>query len=223
MGQSLIEAKASVAHGEFGRLFSDHRPRAEGALPFRSNWANRLMKMADHQTIISPHHGADLPADLNTVYELAQLPADQLEAAIESGDVTPATTREEAKALRKGEPRVKVEREPEPPPDDAHDGRPAPHQVFQSMARWCGDYLADNRDQHRVVAELAEALLRMVEESWGHRWGFSDRRAFAATRLIGSVDAGLLDQVRAGTVNLFDAARKAIDMAEGALVARPRS
>lgn len=101
LGKRLLDAKAALPHGEFGRLFHDHANPADGALPFNSQWARRLMAIAANESIAKRHHDVVLPSDLNAVYELAALPAPELEKAIESGEVTPKTTRAEAKALRK--------------------------------------------------------------------------------------------------------------------------
>jgi hypothetical protein len=80
------------------RHFSDHAEPVEGALPFNVRWAQKLMTMASNAVIVNASHATHLPADLNTVYELATMTAPALEAAIEAGKVTPATTRAEALA-----------------------------------------------------------------------------------------------------------------------------
>jgi hypothetical protein len=107
LGKQLLAAKAACAHGEFGRLFSDHARPVEGALSFNRFWATRVMRIAEHSVIANVQHAAQLPADLQTVYELATMTAPALEAAIESGKVTPSTTRAEAKEIKR-------EAEPEP-------------------------------------------------------------------------------------------------------------
>lgn len=101
LGKELIALKESVPHGEFGRFFADHDDRAEGALPFTSSWAGRLMKIAGNDALTNPAHVQDLPADLLTVYELSTMTAPALEAAIEAGKVTPQTTRAEAKEIKR--------------------------------------------------------------------------------------------------------------------------
>lgn len=100
MGRQLNELREQCKHGEFGRWFSDHDQPQEKAFPFVSSWARKLMTMAQHPAISNRSHENDLPSDLNTVYELATMTAPALEAAIEAGKVTPATTRAEAKALK---------------------------------------------------------------------------------------------------------------------------
>lgn len=101
VGKELLALKEKTEHGQFGRHFSDHAEPVEGALPFTSSWANRLMKIAGNQVLANPAHVQDLPADLLTVYELSTMTAPALEAAIEAGKVTPATTRAEAKEIKK--------------------------------------------------------------------------------------------------------------------------
>lgn len=220
LGKALTAAKASVAHGEFGRLFSDHRDPVEGALPFTGRWAQKLIKVASHEVIANTNHGSHLPADLNAVAELSLMTAPALEAAIKSGDVTPQTTREEARALRKGEPRVKVEREPDPPRDPGHELA----EKFSDLWDWLSEFLEAHprkRAAARVFARnLNDAFEDKARDAMSREFG-CDRRELEMARMIQATDTELFEQVKAGTVNVFDAARKAIDMAEGALVARP--
>lgn len=101
LGKELLDLKEKCAHGEFGRYFSDHEDKAEGALPFTRKWAHRIMTIAESDAIQHVHQDGHLPPDLNTVYELATMTAPALEAAIEAGKVTPNTTRAEAKAIKR--------------------------------------------------------------------------------------------------------------------------
>lgn len=114
VGHALNELRAACKHGEFGRWFSDHEQPHEKAFPFSRSWANRLMTMASNPAVANVEHALHLPADLQTVYELATMTAPALEAAIEAGKVTPETTRADAKALKKetvaSEPKAPAER-----------------------------------------------------------------------------------------------------------------
>lgn len=87
-----------IAHGEFGRLFRDHKQPVEGALPFTKQWARKLMRVASNPSVANGKHAFLLPADIESVYELTKLPEEALTAAIEDGRVRPDMTREEAKA-----------------------------------------------------------------------------------------------------------------------------
>jgi hypothetical protein len=100
-GKKCIAEKDRVSHGQFGRLFAGHDDAADGAIPCTQNWANRNMKMAANPAISNCAHGHNLPSDFHAVYQLALMSAPALEQAIEDGKVTPQTTRDEAKALRK--------------------------------------------------------------------------------------------------------------------------
>lgn len=101
LGKELLALKESTEHGQFGRHFSDHAEPVDGALPFNARWAQKLMTMAGNEVIANASHATHLPADLETIYELATMTAPALEAAIEAGKVTPATTRTEAKEIKK--------------------------------------------------------------------------------------------------------------------------
>lgn len=99
LGRKLLEAKAVLPHGEFGRLFRDHENAVQHALPFSSSWAQRLMSIAGHPALANPEHAPHLPTDLQTVYVLSRVPTGELEAAIERGDVTPDMRRADARDL----------------------------------------------------------------------------------------------------------------------------
>ena len=86
---------ARVGHGNFLRLFRDHRKPVEGALPFNRKWAHRLMTVAGNGCLAESNvqHAGHLPTNIDTLVLLAQLPPKQLEEAIDEGRVTAATTR----------------------------------------------------------------------------------------------------------------------------------
>lgn len=157
LGKELLALKESTEHGQFGRHFSDHAEPVEGALPFTSSWAGRLMKIAGNQVLANPAHVQDLPADLLTVYELATMTAPALEAAIDAGKVTPATTRAEAK-------QIKREAQPSKPP--ASDDE-------QQRAR-------KQRSERDVLEDAAQA----IEEAIGTALvAYPNLRSALATRL----------------------------------------
>lgn len=99
LGRDLIEAKAALPHGQFGRLFADHEDAVAKPMPFNWKWANRLMAMARHPVISNSHHGGNLPADINALDMLARLSEAEVEEAIETGRVTRNTTRREVREL----------------------------------------------------------------------------------------------------------------------------
>jgi N6-adenosine-specific RNA methylase IME4 len=90
-GREFIEAKASVDHGEFGRL-------AE-LLGMDRTTVFRFMAVAGHAVTGNVAHAQHLPASWYALYELTKLQAPALEAAIESGEVTPAMERKAAVQL----------------------------------------------------------------------------------------------------------------------------
>ncbi|MGB3935169.1 MAG: DUF3102 domain-containing protein [Burkholderiales bacterium] len=99
LGRRLLEAKAHVPHGEFCRLFRDHQDAVVGALPFTRHWAHRLMTIGANEAVANVEHAQHLPSDIETVYLLARLPAEVLQAAIEREQVTTDMGRGEARAM----------------------------------------------------------------------------------------------------------------------------
>lgn len=111
LGARLVEAKAALPHGEFGRLFCDHDDAVPSALPFTRRWGSNLMAMAQNGAIVNGKHASHLPADLETVAVLARIPSEALEAAIQAGSVSPAMRRGDARRLLTGDSEPS---EPEP-------------------------------------------------------------------------------------------------------------
>jgi hypothetical protein len=103
LGRRLCEARASLPHGEFGRLFAEHENAVEGALPFSVSWASKLMRIASNEAVVALSHAkvseAKLPADIEKVYLLSRLPAEELQAAVDRGDVMPDMSRADARDL----------------------------------------------------------------------------------------------------------------------------
>jgi hypothetical protein len=99
LGRKLNEAKAKLPHGEFGKLFRDHASPVEGALPFSARWAQKVMVIAENDTISNTKHASYLPSDLETIHQLSLMDGKKLEKAIEKGDVRPDMTRADAKKL----------------------------------------------------------------------------------------------------------------------------
>lgn len=151
LGKALLEAKAALPHGEFGRLFSGHEDPVEGHLPFVHNWACRLMKIANNPALADSQHAVKLPADLEAIYELATMKAAELTAAIEAGKVTPSTTRKEAKEIKAEFSEAKKE-----PREDDGDRK-----ARKAAERSAGDTLDDCIQ--RVEEAIADALLSHPE------------------------------------------------------------
>lgn len=158
LGKSLLAIKEECGHGNFGRYFSDHEDPEGGALPFSRKWAHRLMVTAANETVSNVQHAGHLPADLQTIYELATMTAPALEAAIEAGKVTPQMTRAEAKELK---------RESEPVKERAH--REAPRRTDKEALADCYAEIMDTiaatiADHPKLKAPLAARLELLAKE-----------------------------------------------------------
>lgn len=163
VGKELLALKEKIEHGQFGRHFSDHPDRVAGALPITWSWAGRLMKIAGNEALSNSAHEQNLPTDLNTVYELATMTAPALEAAIEAGKVTPATTRAEAKEIKKAaEPkRLQVTaEEAEPRPKKQRSERDVLEDAAQAIEEAIGTALLAYPNLRSALA----TRLRMIEK-----------------------------------------------------------
>jgi hypothetical protein len=109
LGRKLVEAKAEIGHGEFGRLFAGHPNAVDGALRISPRWAQMLMRIASNRALANTKHASLLPADLTAVHDLARLPEDQLEQAIAAGTVRPDMRREDVRALLPASEREDIE------------------------------------------------------------------------------------------------------------------
>lgn len=90
-GREFIEAKASVQHGEFGRLIE--------MLGMGDRTVQMFMAVAGHAVLANPNHGSLLPPSWRTLYELSRLEPPALEAAIEAGQVRRDMERKDAVRL----------------------------------------------------------------------------------------------------------------------------
>lgn len=99
LGDLLLEAKAAMKHGEFGRLFRGHPNAVFGALPFHAPWGRRLMALAGNELISNRQHAVVLPADVDACYLLTRLDDEALGTAIADGQVHAAMSRDDVRRL----------------------------------------------------------------------------------------------------------------------------
>lgn len=90
-GVELVKAKDELPHGQFTPLLAD--------LGMAPRVAQKFMAIARSAVLGNATLGSHLPTGLTVLYELTRVPDEALEAAIESGEVNPSTTRAEAAAL----------------------------------------------------------------------------------------------------------------------------
>lgn len=115
-GRNLIAAKQDVRHGEWLPMLKQ--------IGIGEDQAGRLMRIGRNEALNSAN-SRNLPSTIFALYELSRLPAEDIEDAIDSGDITPDMTIRDAKDLReKKHPKpTPVPDLPEPPP------RPGPGPV----------------------------------------------------------------------------------------------
>jgi len=92
-GRLLIEAKADLAHGEFGSMCASE-------LPFTQRTAQMLMAIAADPRLANAKFISYLPASWGTLYELTKLSDDEFTNAIEQRVIRPDMLRGEAELIR---------------------------------------------------------------------------------------------------------------------------
>jgi hypothetical protein len=94
-GRLLLEAKATLQHGEFGMM-------CESQLPFSARTAQRLIAIAQDNRLsnINATRASLLPASWNSLYELTRLSDDEFEAAIKDRNTWEGMERKEVALIR---------------------------------------------------------------------------------------------------------------------------
>jgi hypothetical protein len=136
-GRWLADAKRELAHGEFGRMFRGHPHPVERPLPFSARAGRMLMAVAAHELLANRNHGSALPPSWRTLYELAQLPAPALVAAIEAGEVHTEMERGDAYRLVKETTRAAT------PPASSLAEHPHGERRGDGWALFAGDFRAE--------------------------------------------------------------------------------
>ena len=90
-GRRLTTAKQRIGHGKW--------LDAVALMPFGEDSAQLLMKISKHPTLSNTEYIRYLPPSWGTLAVLAQLPADEVSALIDSGEITPELQQSEAKTL----------------------------------------------------------------------------------------------------------------------------
>jgi hypothetical protein len=85
-GRILIEAKETLAHGEFYPMIRGELPNCK-KLPFGTGTADMLMAIARHPVLSNPKFTKDLPPLWYPLYGLTSLPDEELEAMLKDGRI----------------------------------------------------------------------------------------------------------------------------------------
>ena len=92
-GRLLVEAKADLAHGEFGAMCTRE-------LPFTQRTAQMLMAIAEDQRLTNAKFISYLPASWGTLYELTKLSDAEFDSAVQQHVIRPDMLRGEAELIR---------------------------------------------------------------------------------------------------------------------------
>ena len=95
-GKELIQARAQLAYGEWGKLFRDPKK-----VPFSQRTADYLMRIANHSVLSNSQYVANLPASWSTLSHIADLPGEAIVGLIADGSITPDTQAADVKEIAK--------------------------------------------------------------------------------------------------------------------------
>ncbi len=147
VGRLLVQAKADLDHGEWGRMFE------ERLLPFTQNTAHRLMLIAKHPVLSNCAHGHNLPPSWRTLYDLARIPEPTLKRAITDGLVTPEMERKHIKAL------LPPKRKQEKPKQPSSIARSPCSELYFQMMRVLSDFDTLSCEEQQEFIILFEQTL----------------------------------------------------------------
>jgi hypothetical protein len=99
VGRLLIEAKASLAHGEWLAMI-------ESDLPFRARYAQMFMRIASDHRLVNTKHASLLPTSPSTLYEISKLSDETLALRLEDGTINPTMERRDIATVVKAERRA---------------------------------------------------------------------------------------------------------------------
>jgi hypothetical protein len=104
IGRLLMEAKASLPHGAWGRLTGETSKDGRGLLPFSARAARMFMAIARHPRLGNRNPGSDvpLPVSWRAQYELTKLTEEQWEKGLREGIIHPEMERQDLKRLTGG-------------------------------------------------------------------------------------------------------------------------
>ena len=97
-GKILLEYKDRIPHGQWEALFTNGK-LIKAPIPFSSNTAGRLMRIAENPILSNPAHAQDLPPSWATLYELSGIPDQELERALKKGQIHPDMQRKDVPRL----------------------------------------------------------------------------------------------------------------------------
>lgn len=149
VGRLLVQAKAALDHGEWGRMFADR------LVPFNQRSAERLMAIARNKQLSNSTNLSNLPPAVDTLYELSRVEPNQLKAAFKDGKITPAMSRKEVTALLP----------PAPTPRARKRAQPSLPDILVPASEPVEDEDDEPFDPDRAILHVVH-LIRMTLASW---------------------------------------------------------
>lgn len=115
-GRLFLDCKKTLGHGQFLRLFSNHKEPLAEPVTCSPQWARKFMSIAENETLANGNSRFVLPRDVNLLYELSRIDGPGLKIALEKGLISPHMTKKDIAAIR-----ISIGIDDEKPPRDARD------------------------------------------------------------------------------------------------------
>jgi len=158
-GNLLVDAKATLPHGEFERM-------VRKSCPFKIRTAQTLMQIAQNKVLANPQHAALLPASWTTLAELAKLEPRELSHALGNNWVKPEMTRDDVGDLRRRVRKGLGQRVREPRRDVQVRPRPFAMRLREALDPELLDWLSsvEATAADAIAERVAKLLLELREE-----------------------------------------------------------
>lgn len=114
-GRKFIEAKKGLGHGQFMRLFANHRDPLPDPVRCSHSYAKEFMAIASNEVLANSQNSGHLPPTVDVIYALSKIDAPGLKVAFQEGWVTPFTRKKDVKEIRV---RLGIDDEPAPKQTD---------------------------------------------------------------------------------------------------------
>lgn len=94
-GKWLVEAKDSLPHGQWERMFKNHKNKVAGPIPFSLRTAQTLMAIIRHPCLPKARYVALLPPNWPVLGEIARLDKNEFNLGLERKVIHPECTRKQ--------------------------------------------------------------------------------------------------------------------------------
>lgn len=115
-GRKFLEYKKQLGHGNFLRLFANHRDPLPEPVRCSPQYARQFIEIAKNETLSNGNNSLYLPPTVDVLYALSKIDEPGLKVAFSEGWITPFTRKKDVKEIR-----IRLGIDDEPPPKSVDD------------------------------------------------------------------------------------------------------